>query len=92
MLLISLVHTVACSFLKLDASIGIAAAVILSAIAFAWYHYLPAEGPFPLGRMAFYAIAGLYLALVYVLRGFGIAAGAHAAYDVFATAMVGDAG
>ena len=53
---------------------------------------MPAEGPFPLGRMAFYAIAGLYLALVYVLRGFGIAAGAHAAYDVFATAMVGDAG
>jgi membrane protease YdiL (CAAX protease family) len=58
-------------------------AVLVSAILFSAAHHIGPYGePFHAGRFAFRFLAGLYFALLYQFRGFGVAAGAHACYDV----------
>lgn len=57
-------------------------AVAVSSLAFAWYHFWGTGAPIAPGLFAFYAIAGVYFAGVYVLRGFGIVVAVHAFYDV----------
>ncbi|MFQ5592433.1 MAG: CPBP family intramembrane glutamic endopeptidase [Phycisphaerae bacterium] len=58
------------------------AAVILSALVFAAHHHQPiGMEPFDATRFAFRTIAGVYLALVFWYRGYGPAAGCHAAYN-----------
>jgi membrane protease YdiL (CAAX protease family) len=58
-------------------------AVLVSAILFSAAHHVGPYGePFHAGRFAFRFLAGLYFALLYQFRGFGVAAGAHACYDV----------
>ena len=42
----------------------------------------PFGEPFHAGRFVFRCLAGLYFALLFQFRGFGVAAGAHACYDV----------
>jgi membrane protease YdiL (CAAX protease family) len=60
-----------------------ATAVIASAALFAAAHHVgPFGEPFHAGRFIFRFLAGLYFALLYQFRGFGVAAGAHACYDV----------
>jgi hypothetical protein len=54
---------------------------------FSLYHYLGPTEVFAWRSFAFRAAAGCYLGLVYALRGFGITAFSHAAYDVFAVAL-----
>ena len=59
------------------------AAVTLSGLAFSGAHYLgPMAEPFVWFSFIFRWIAGLVFAGVFVLRGFGIAVGTHAAYDI----------
>jgi hypothetical protein len=61
---------------------GIAASVI-GAIVFSLAHYVGALGdPFTLQSFTFRALAGLFFSVLYVTRGFGITAWAHALYDV----------
>jgi len=61
------------------------AAGLLSATLFAAAHHLGPYGePFEDGVFLFRAVAGIYFASLYQLRGFGIAVGAHACYDVLA--------
>ena len=55
-------------------------AVLVSAVLFALYHYRGGED-FAWASFAFRTAAGCYLGVVFGLRGFGVAAGAHAAYD-----------
>jgi hypothetical protein len=53
------------------------------------YHDLPNIGNEGQALIIFFFfIAGVYLAFLYVIRGFGIAAGTHAAYDVVATTLL----
>jgi hypothetical protein len=49
---------------------------------FSLYHYLGPREVFAWRPFTFRTLAGCYLGLVYVLRGFGITAVSHAAYDV----------
>ncbi len=59
------------------------AAVTLSALVFAAHHHQPIGlEPFDLARFAFRTMAGVYLALIFWYRGYGPAAGCHAAYNV----------
>lgn len=64
-------------------SVAVAAAVIIPALLFAFCHVRPigvevfAWGPFA-ARVA----AGVYLSIVFVGRGFGIAVGCHAAHNI----------
>jgi membrane protease YdiL (CAAX protease family) len=71
---------------------AIATAVALSSIAFALYHPLAGpDGTVPATRIVFFLGGGLYFGLLYVQRGFGIAAATHAIFDI-ATALMISAG
>ena len=57
-------------------------AVILSAILFSSFHFIGAES-FNQEAFAVRFIAGIFLAFLYVQRGFGITAITHSFYDIF---------
>jgi CAAX prenyl protease-like protein len=78
---IALLHMLFVNWLALPEKIGGAATIGVSAVAFAMYHFTEAN-PFSFGKFAFYTLAGVYFALIYVMRGFGIVAGTHALYDM----------
>jgi len=63
--------------------------VILSALLFAGYHYWPGGEAFNWDTFSFRAIAGLYFGGLFLLRGFGITAATHAAYDIIAVLLSG---
>ena len=63
--------------------LGLFTAAFVSALAFAGAHNLgPLGEPFQPVIFLFRTCAGLYFTWIYHLRGFGIAVGAHAGYDV----------
>jgi membrane protease YdiL (CAAX protease family) len=58
-------------------------AIIATSLAFSLAHYVgPAGEAFQLFSFGFRTLAGLFFAALFVLRGFGITVGAHAAYDL----------
>ena len=61
-------------------------AVVASGVCFSLYHFTAEQvfgSPFPWFEFVFRALAGVYLGLVYLYRGFGIAVGTHAAWDIY---------
>ena len=55
----------------------------------AHYELFAASGlPFSWKNFFFHTLCGIYFGTVYVLRGFGIAAGSHALYDVLVFARL----
>jgi membrane protease YdiL (CAAX protease family) len=65
--------------------------VLISAVLFsAHHHFFFASGqfhrgdPFTIGKFIFRAMAGVYFAILYATRGFGITAGTHAFYNILA--------
>jgi len=91
LILIAIAHMVLSDLLALPTSWSAGGAIAISAIAFALYHpfasHLPWQwGSGDWGRFAFYTLAGLYFAAIYVYRGFGIVAATHALYDVMVIA------
>jgi len=57
--------------------------VVLSALLFAWVHHPPlGSEPWNPANFLFRFVAGTYLAGLFVFRGFGVAAGCHALYNV----------
>jgi membrane protease YdiL (CAAX protease family) len=88
---IALLHMLLVDVLALPEKYGGAGAILLSAVAFALYHFVRTkpdawvgytlEGV-DLGDFAFFTLAGVYLAMIYVIRGFGLVVGTHALYDV----------
>src|SRR5437667_12822760 len=57
--------------------------MVASAVLFSASHLIGPYGePFNSYVFLFRSLAGLYFALLYQLRGFGVAVGAHACYDV----------
>lgn len=60
-----------------------AEAVVATSLLFAAAHYVgPLGDTFDLHSFAFRTLAGGFFATLFVIRGFGIAAGTHAAYDM----------
>jgi membrane protease YdiL (CAAX protease family) len=58
-------------------------AVILGALLFSLFHYIGASGDkFTFGSFIQRALGGLYFSVLYVSRGFGVAAASHAIYDI----------
>jgi membrane protease YdiL (CAAX protease family) len=58
-------------------------AVILTSLLFAAAHHVGPYGePLLWSRFLFRTLAGVFFSIVFIYRGFGIAAGSHAAYDV----------
>ncbi len=65
-------------------------AVVLSALVFSAFHYIgPMGDTLTLASFTFRALAGLWFSGLYVTRGFGITAWAHALYDVAITLLLG---
>jgi membrane protease YdiL (CAAX protease family) len=74
----------------LPAAWGFILAAAASALLFAGAHHLGPHGePFNGSFFAFRTAAGLYFAGLYRVRGFGIAVGAHAFYDVLVGLLLG---
>ncbi|HEY2416518.1 MAG TPA: CPBP family intramembrane glutamic endopeptidase [Steroidobacteraceae bacterium] len=66
----------------------IALAVALTSALFSAAHYVGAQGEaFDATSFSFRLLAGGFFALLFVHRGFGIAAGTHALYDIMASLM-----
>jgi membrane protease YdiL (CAAX protease family) len=80
MILLAAVHMVLSDFVRIRSDISAGIAIAISAIAFALYHDLAADGT-ALAQSAFYVLAGVYFGAVYAVRGFGVVVGAHALYD-----------
>lgn len=60
-------------------------AVALTSFIFAAAHYVPPYGePLEARSFAFRFIAGIFFCILFVYRGFGIAAGTHAGFDILA--------
>jgi Type II CAAX prenyl endopeptidase Rce1-like len=58
-------------------------AALATSLAFSIAHHVgPAGEPFRLFSFAFRTVAALFFSLLFMLRGFGITVGAHAAYDL----------
>lgn len=63
--------------------VAVAVAIVISAAAFAAVHHLGARGESVDGYVfTFRFLAGVLFSVVYIFRGFGIAVGTHACYDV----------
>ncbi|HSZ58311.1 MAG TPA: CPBP family glutamic-type intramembrane protease [Tepidisphaeraceae bacterium] len=56
--------------------------VFTSALAFSCYHYLSPLEQFQWRSFTFRTIAGAYFGVLFLFRGFGITAAAHASYDI----------
>jgi membrane protease YdiL (CAAX protease family) len=83
LVLISLLTMIGVDLLRLDRTPVAVFAVILSSLAFAAHHHLPiGTEPYSLMPFMFRCIAGGYLAVIFWYRGYGSAAGCHAAYNV----------
>lgn len=65
---------------KVDKRLNIAITLLISSVAFSLYHYLGSEA-FSLRSALFRTVAGVFFGAIYLMRGFGVTAGAHAAYD-----------
>jgi membrane protease YdiL (CAAX protease family) len=69
-----------------------ALAIVATSLAFSLAHYVgPAGETFRLFTFWFRTVAGLFFAALFVLRGFGITVGAHAAYDLIVGLLLGAA-
>jgi membrane protease YdiL (CAAX protease family) len=78
--------------LRLTQKQSIVLSVLISAALFSTYHHIDllsgrpnATDPFNLIKFAFRTIAGIYFAVLFAIRGFGITAGTHAFYNIIAT-------
>ncbi|HEY2783718.1 MAG TPA: CPBP family intramembrane glutamic endopeptidase [Fimbriiglobus sp.] len=70
--------------------LAIVVAAVVGSLLFAAAHHVGENGdPFQPTVFAFRTLAGLYFNMLYVTRGFGIAVGAHAGYDVLVGVAVG---
>jgi hypothetical protein len=89
LLLISLLTFIMTEIIRLKSRPAEVLAVVLSSLLFAAHHCKGFGGsePLALDRFVFRFAAGIYLAGVFVLRGFGIAVGSHTAYDVIVVSM-----
>lgn len=80
--------------LRLDHKNSIVLAVLISAALFSAHHHVDffsgrpnVIDPFNWTRFAFRTIAGIYFAILFAIRGFGIAAGTHAFYNIIAVSI-----
>ena len=75
--------------MELASLIAFALAAIGSATLFATAHHLGPQGePYRNYHFLFRLVAGLYFVALFQYRGFGIAVGAHAGYDVLVGLML----
>lgn len=93
LVMISVIVMLGADLLKFDRSSVAIAAIVISSLAFAAHHHQPIGfEPFHMNAFTFRTIAGAYLAAIFWLRGYGPAAGCHAAYNVVLTLLESPSG
>lgn len=92
LILIGLLLVVLQHVLRMDHRNAMVLAVLVSAALFSAHHHITLidgqigrNAPFYWMEFGFRTLAGVYFALLFAIRGFGITAGAHAFYDIIAT-------
>ena len=90
LLLISLILLIFVDIFELKKEIILIAAVALSGVLFGLYHFswdqITGQFDFPWREFIFLFLAGIYLAGLFILRGFGVCVGAHILYNGYALA------
>lgn len=76
-----LLHAILADGLGFGARSTLLLSLAITSVAFALYHHIDGA-PITPGPLVFRTLAGVWLGLTFVARGFGVAAGTHAAYDV----------
>jgi len=93
LVLISLFVVVFVDIFELQREPVLLAAVFVSALSFSLYHFslnqLVNFPSLPWDLLIFRAIAGVYLGSLFVLRGLGVAVGAHVLFDIYSNVVVG---
>ncbi len=94
LILICLLMLLFQDFLRLSHKNSIIFAVLVSASLFSAHHHIVyldgrfgQTAVFDWAEFVFRTIAGVYFAVLFAIRGFGITAGTHAFYDIIATIM-----
>lgn len=78
--------------LKWRRDVLVSVGVVIGAVLFALYHFLPEGHTFNWGGFIFLTAAGLLWGLAYMTRGFGIAVGSHIAWDLYYYWFAGTSG
>ncbi|MEQ8317230.1 MAG: CPBP family glutamic-type intramembrane protease [Phycisphaerales bacterium] len=91
MALLALLHAVLADLCRLKPGVTVAIALPVSAIAFMLYHDVWTSTGLAIAPALLYLVGGLYLGAIYLLRGFGVAVGAHACYNVTVLVLLGPA-
>jgi len=80
--------------LRVNHKSSIILSVLVSAALFSAHHHivfvngqLSLNAPFNWPEFGFRTVAGIYFAVLFAIRGFGITAGTHAFYDILATVI-----
>ena len=73
--------------LKIREPLSMILVVLVSSVLFSLYHYLGDER-FAVGTFLFRTVAGAYFATLFLKRGLGVTAGAHATYDIIVVALL----
>jgi hypothetical protein len=83
LILISLIVMLGVDLLRIESPLVTFLAIAFSSLAFAAHHHQPIGlEPFDAVSFVFRTVAGVYLAAIFWYRGYGPAAGCHAAYNV----------
>ena len=83
---LTVLHIVLLDLLKLPRRWGYLSMVLISSLAFAFYHYLGSEA-FAWRSLVFRTTAGVYFASLLLTRGFGITAFSHSCYDIYVVTL-----
>lgn len=90
MIAIAGLHFLLVDVARLKPAAGSVLAVVISGLAFAFYHDLtPGGGGFRVDLLLFFVLSGLFFGFLYLGRGFGIPVAVHVLYDVFALSSGG---
>lgn len=94
LILICLLMLLFHDILTLTHGSSIILSVFISAALFSAYHHVDffsgqpnVTDPFNFTKFAFRTMAGIYFAVLYAIRGFGITAGTHASYNIIAVSI-----
>lgn len=88
LLLVSLGAFVLRRMVRIGDTWAVGLAIAIAAMAFTFYHQVDGETSAIIARRLVYFVAGCFLGLIFVLRGFGIVVGAHVAYDLFVLVLL----
>ncbi len=86
LLIITLLHLLLVDVIGLSQMQGWVIAVVCSALLFSSYHFT-GNDTFQWSKFLFITAAGLYLGVIFALRGIGITSGTHTLYDVYYVAI-----